>query len=310
MKSNKMKKAMKKKILEICKKSKVSFGEALSKHTTFRIGGLAEAFIYCEDIEELKRIIAFFKKVGLSYCVIGNGSNLLVSDKGIKGCVVKLGNIFSEVAFNKERIIVGSACSLQKLIFSAAEKGLSGIESLSGIPGTVGGAVIANAGAWGNSIGNHVISIKVLTEYGKLMVMKKNDLKFSYRESILKKKNRKAIIIEIELGNFKKESPKTVKEKIKSVSVLRKTTQPFGQPSPGCIFKNPRQAAAGMLIDFAGIKRTKIGRAQVSEKHANFIVNNSRAKAIDVIKLIEYIRKEIKKNFGINLELEIEKWGF
>jgi UDP-N-acetylmuramate dehydrogenase len=299
----------------------------LKEYTTFKIGGPARYFFVAKSKEDLKNAILWAKKKKLPFFILGGGSNVLFSDNGFNGLVIKLQNTQYEIRNTK--IVAEAGVPLQKLVLESVKKGLSGLENLAGIPGTLGGAIWGNAGAFGREIGDLVEEVKILQiANGKLQIvnLKKEDCKFGYRESIFKKKN--WIILEATL-KLKKGKKKEIEEKIKKILRLRKEKQPLEFPSAGSVFKNvpikkvPKKIRekfkekikdgflpAGVLIDAVGLKGFQIGGAKISEKHANFIVNVGEAKASDVKELIEKIKKGVKKKFKIQLEEEIKLVGF
>jgi len=300
----------------------------LKGYTTFKIGGPARYFFVAKSKEDLKNGILWAKKKKLSFFILGAGSNVLFSDKGFNGLVIKLQNTQYEI--RNTNVIAGAGVPLQKLVLEAVKKGLSGLENLAGIPGTLGGAIWGNAGAFGREIGDLVEEVKVLDVRGsKLEVkkLKKEDCKFGYRNSIFKRR-KNWIILEATL-ELKKGNKKEIEEKIKEILKLRKEKQPLELPCAGSVFKNvpikkvPKKIQekfnekikngflpAGVLIEAAGLKGFQIGGAKISEKHANFIVNLGGAYAKDVWKLIQKIKKEVKRKFKINLEEEIKLAGF
>jgi len=295
----------------------------LKEYTTFKIGGPARYFFVAKSKEGLKNAILWAKKKKLPFFILGGGSNVLFSDKGFNGLVIKLQNTQSEI--RNTNVIAGAGVPLQKLVLEAAKKGLSGLENLAGIPGTLGGAIWGNAGAFGREIGDLVEEVKVLDVGGSKLEVKKlknKDCKFGYRDSIFKKKEN-LIILEATL-KLKKGKRKEIEEKMKEILKLRKEKQPLEFPSAGSVFKNvpiekvPKKIQekfkekikggilpAGVLIEAAGLKGYQIGGAKISEKHANFIVNTGEAKARDVLKLIELIKKRVRKKFKIELKEEI-----
>ena len=300
----------------------------LKEYTTFKIGGLARYFFVAKSREDLKNAILWAKKKKLLFFILGGGSNILFSDKGFKGLIIKMQN--SKCKIKNTKVVAEAGVLLQKLVLETAKKGLSGLENLAGIPGTLGGAIWGNAGAFGREIGDLVEEVKVLdVGSSKLEVkkLKKEDCKFGYRDSIFKK--RKNWIILGATLKLKRGKRKEIEEKIKEILRLRKEKQPLEFPSAGSVFKNvPIEKVskrirekfrekikdgllpAGVLIEAAGLKGVQIGGAKISEKHANFIVNVGNAKASDVKELIEKIKKEVKKKFKIQLEEEIKLVGF
>jgi UDP-N-acetylmuramate dehydrogenase len=296
--------------------------------TTFKIGGPARYFFVAKNKEDLKNAILWAKKKKLPFFILGGGSNVLFSDKGFNGLVIKMQN--TQYKIRNTKIVAEGGVSLQKLVLESVKRGLSGLENLAGIPGTLGGAIWGNAGAFGREIGDLVEEVKILQiANGKLQIVnfKKEDCKFGYRESIFKRKEN-WIILEAIL-RLKKGKKKEIEEKIKEILRLRKEKQPLEFPSAGSVFKNvpikkvPKEIrekfkekikdgflSAGVLIEAAELKGFQIGGAKISEKHANFIVNVGKAKASDVKELIEKIKKEVKKKFKIQLEEEIKLVGF
>jgi len=281
----------------------VKTNEPLASHTTFKIGGPADFFVEVEEEEKLLKLIKLLKELKLPYFILGGGSNLLVADEGFRGVVVKIANC--ELRIANFKIIAGAGVSLGRLVELAAKNSLTGLEFAAGIPGTVGGAVRGNAGAWGQAIGDRVKRVKVLTPQGEIKWIGASDCHFSYRQSRFKKT--KEIILEVEL-ELEKGNKKEIQEKI-SQNLAKRATQPK-EPSAGCIFVNPKPLVAGELIDKCGLKGKRIGDAQISPKHANFIVNLGKAKAADVNKLIKLIKEKVKEKFGVELEEEIFLLGF
>jgi len=295
----------------------VKTNEPLAKYTTFKIGGPADFFVEVEEEEKLLNLIKLLKDLNLPYFILGGGSNLLVADEGFRGTIIKIQNSkfkiqkfdyvkdSSGMDNSKFKIICGAGYLLGRLIEKTAKLGLTGLEFAAGIPGTVGGAVRGNAGAWGQAIGDKVKRVKVLTSRGEIKWIEASDCHFSYRQSQFKKT--KEIILEVEL-ELEKGNKKEIQEKI-SQNLAKRTTQPK-EPSAGCIFVNPKPLVAGELIDKCGLKGKRIGDAQISPKHANFIVNLGKAKAAEVIKLIKLIKEKVKEKFGVELEEEISFLGF
>jgi len=289
----------------------------LAEYTTFKIGGPADFFVEVEEEERLLKLIKLLKELKLPYFILGGGSNLLVADEGFRGTIIKIQNSkfkiqkfdyvkdSSGMDNSKFKIICGAGYLLGRLIEKTAKLGLAGLEFAAGIPGTVGGAVRGNAGAWGQAIGDKVKRVKVLTPKGEIKWLKASKCHFSYRQSRFKKT--KEIIWEVEL-ELEKGNKKEIQEKI-SQNLAKRANQPK-EPSAGCIFVNPKPLAAGKLIDKCGLKGKGIGDAQISPKHANFIVNLGKAKAADVIKLIKLIKEKVKEKFGVELEEEVFLLGF
>lgn len=285
-------------------KGKIILEEPLKRHTTFKIGGPARFFIEPYNIADLKLLLTSTKKYKIPILVIGQGSNLLISDKGVKGIVLQLNSAFFRRIFIKRNCLeAGSGVSLRQLIKLAEEHSLSGVEFLAGIPGTVGGALAMNAGAWCRNIGDLVQKVAVMDYNGNIKILSKKDIKFEYRKSSL----RKFIILSacIKLAKKNKEE---IRDSIRKYLEYRRNTQDASLPNAGCVFKNPHRESAGRLIDLCGLKGKRIGGASVSLRHANFILNQKCALARDVIKLIALIKKRVKHKFNINLEPEIKIW--
>lgn len=276
--------------------------EILANHSTFKIGGPARYFIVAKNKEEIQKAIDFAKNKNLPYFILGGGSNILFSDKGFNGLIIKIEN--RELRIENSRVFTDSGLNFSQLILKTTEAGLTGLEWGIGIPGTIGGCVAGNCGAYGRSISESVVKIKTL---GKEYL--KDECNFSYRQSRFKNINSKEIILEIEL-KLEKNPPTGGKEKsqekIKDILIKRKGRIP-PYPSIGCIFKNLKEKniSAGSLIEQCGLKEKQIGGAQISEQHANFIINVDNAKAQDVSGLIKVCQSKVKEKFNIDLEPEI-----
>ena len=281
----------------------VRLNEPLSRHTTFRIGGPASIFFKINDFSLLKKILYFCQQNRLKIFVIGKGSNLLFSDKGFDGAVLKLEGEFEKIKQKgKNTLIAAAAASLQKLCFMAQDAGLSGLEWAWGLPATVGGAVATNAGAFGVSIAKNLKSLTVFDiKKNRIFKIPSKKIKFSYRLCHLDKN---LIILEAEI-KLTPADKKSIQDKMAETYQLRQLRQPLEFPSAGSIFKNPSGKFAGELIEKAGLKGKKIGGAEISEKHANFIINKGGAKAADVLKLIQLIKNKIKTKFAVQLKEEI-----
>ncbi|PIV12637.1 MAG: UDP-N-acetylenolpyruvoylglucosamine reductase [Candidatus Nealsonbacteria bacterium CG03_land_8_20_14_0_80_36_12] len=291
---------------------------SLAKYTTFKIGGPAQYFFIAKEKKDVIEAIKMAKKNGLPFFVLGEGSNLLVSDKGFNGLVIKFQ--VSNFKFQDPEVVAEAGTILEELVKGSMKRGLTGLEWAAGIPGTVGGAIRGNAAAFGSSIGNLVKRVEVLkcgeirslkeigSQNQKIRIFKNKDCKFSYRDSIFKK-NPNLIILAVELQIEKGDKKKIKKEITKNLD-YRKKNHPLNFPSAGSVFKNPPQFSAGFLIEKCGLKGKTIGQAQISKKHSNFIVNLGGAKAKDVKKLINLAKKKVKEKFGVELEEELEQLGF
>lgn len=287
-------------------KGKVLYGEPLKSHTTWRIGGPAEVLVEPASCEDLVTILAFVRENGLPVVVIGNGSNLLVSDNGVKGVVVKIGDAFGHVNIDGERIIAESGAKLGRVAAIAQAAGLAGLEFSVGIPATIGGAVAMNAGANGASMANVVEAVTVIDLEGKKHIFSRAELDFRYRWSRLQELQ--AVVVEVVL-KLTPGDPLEIKRRSEGYLQRRRLTQPLEYPSAGSVFKNPPGDAAGRLIELAGAKGLRVGDAMVSERHANFIVNLGNARAQDVLQLIRRVQEMVWSKFGVKLDLEVKALG-
>ena len=280
--------------------------ELMKKHTTFGIGGPADLFILPNANSQLKKIINIIKCQNIKCYFLGSGSNILVDDDGLRGVIISLKKSSKKIIFQKNTVSVDCGAMLGTFIKKLSKHEITGFESLGGVPGTVGGALIMNAGAFGAEISNHLLSLTSINDNGKIKTYNKTDINFSYRSSSISKNE----LLMNAIFECCKGSKNIIKQKRLEASNLRKKNQPLKYRSAGSIFKNPKKSlAAGYLIDKAGLKGEKIGGAQISEKHANFIINSDNASSRDVICLINMIEKKIKSKFNINLELEIKILG-
>lgn len=285
--------------------SKILLNEPMTKHTSFKIGGIADIFIKVKNIEDVKYILNYTKKENIPLTVIGNGSNLLVKDNGIRGITMQIDmqNIETKEDYT---VNVGAGVKLGMLANMLQKNGVSGFEFASGIPGTIGGAVRMNAGAYGGEFANIIEEVTFITKDGEVKNLKKEELDFSYRHSRFCNTNEIIIsaILKLEKGN-----PEEIKQKMNELLEARKEKQPIELPSAGSTFKRGEDFIAAKLIDEAGLKGYKIGGAQVSLKHAGFIVNTGDATAQDVLDLVEYVTKIVYETAGKKLELEVEIVG-
>ncbi len=283
---------------------KIIYNEPMKKHTSFKIGGNADLFVSVKTEEELKQILNYAKQKQIPVTIIGNGSNLLVSDDGVRGIVIKIDIQYFNVQ-NKEdevEVIVGSGNKMMSLALQLKNQEISGFEQLSGIPGTIGGAVYMNAGAYGKEMKDIVISTKCMNMDGKVFELSNKEQQFEYRSSIFSKN--KYIILEtkFKLQRGKKED---IEEQMNEYLNQRKAKQPLEYPSAGSTFKRQEGIITAKLIDECGLKGYKIGGAMVSEKHAGFIVNTGNATAKDVLELIKYVKDKVFEKFNVRIEEEI-----
>ena len=272
--------------------------------TWYSLGGNAEYLIRPQSVEQLKHIILRCHENNIPVHVLGFGSNLLVSDEGVRGAVLKLDAPgFCSIHFNKNTLTAGAGANLNKLVLDSVRKGLSGMEALTGIPGSLGGAVRMNAGGNFGDIGSSIQSVTVMDKQGKIFEKSKPELVFDYRWV-----NITAPVILNTTLELTESDPDAMLKTIKEVWIYKKNSQPLNTKNAGCIFKNPRGMSAGALIDRAGLKGTQVGGAVVSEKHANFITTEKGCTSKDVKQLIELIRTKVKETFDVKLETEIEIW--
>lgn len=282
----------------------VRLDEPMSKHTWFGIGGPARYFVEPRTIEELSEVVKRFGENDVPVYVLGAGANLLVDDAGVKGAVIHMGQgQFSEVTFGPGMVKANAGADMGKLVLRTVREGLSGLECLTGIPGTVGGCVRMNAGGSFGDIGNVVESVTVMTEQGEIFTRFRADLAFAYRSTNITSK----FILAAEF-RLQEDDPHRILKQVKQIWICKKNTQPLGHGSAGCIFKNPRGLSAGAMIDRAGLKGKRVGGAHVSDRHANFILADKGATASDVLKLINIVRETVYKKNEVYLELEIEVW--
>lgn len=294
-------------IKSIVGESRVRTDEPMSNHTTFRIGGTADYFVMPSSIAELQSIVDLLKKSDIEYYVIGNGSNLLVGDRGFRGVIIQLSDEFSEVSYIDDVTVkVMSGMKLSRFGNQLADRGLAGFEFATGIPGTIGGAVRMNAGAYGGEIKDIIVSADVLDADGNIITLDKAELELGYRTSCILKRG--YIVVSATFRLEKKDTDK-IKEYIRELSVKRRTKQPLEYPSAGSTFKRPEGYYAAKLIEEAGLKGLSAGDAQVSEKHAGFVINKGNATAKDVCVLTDKIMEEVMKKDGVKLELEVIKLG-
>ena len=280
--------------------SNVFVNEKMSKHTSFKVGGIADFFVIANDLKELIYILKLAKELKIKTYILGNGTNIVVKDEGFRGIIIKLN--FKNLKIEDDKIIAGAGVSVALLSEYAYRSQIKGYEFISGIPGTVGGAVKMNAGAYGSEIKDVLISTTYLDEKYNIKEIKNNEHDFSYRKSIFE--NKKWIILEstfkVEKGNKEE-----IKQKRQEIATVRQEKQPLDMPNAGSIFKRGDDFLPAKLIDEAGLKGYTIGGAQISKKHAGFIVNTGNASAQNIIDLIKHIQTTIKDKFDKDLELEV-----
>jgi UDP-N-acetylmuramate dehydrogenase len=285
-------------------KGRIERNAPLKAYTTFKIGGPVKFFIEPKDTADLKLLLRLLKSYKITFLVIGRGSNILVSDKGLNAAVIRLSSShFKKVRRKNGSFELGSGLALKKAVIVAEKNNLSGMEFLAGIPGTVGGALAMNAGVAKENIGSLVKYVEVIDDKGNIKRLHHKDLRFGNRTSNLGK-----YIILSACFRLRKQDKKKIKEKMRAYFNYRYKTQDLDWPSAGCVFKNPKKYSAGKLIDLCGLKGRMAGGARISFKHANFILNVSNAKAKDIFRLMSLIRRKVKNKFNINLKPEIKIW--
>ena len=289
----------------IVSKEAILQNEPMSKHTTFRIGGNADVFV-SPKIDQVADIIALAKEYDVPVTIIGNGSNLLVGDKGIQGLVLSFGKDAEEILVDGSCMIVSAGALLSKIAAEAAKRSLTGFEFAAGIPGTLGGAIVMNAGAYGGEIKDVLISATVLTPEGEVIELSNSELDLSYRHSCIPEKG--YIVLEAVL-EFMPSEENEIREKMADFKKSRIEKQPLEYPSAGSTFKRPEGHFAGKLIQDADLRGYTVGGAQVSEKHCGFVINKGEATAKDVLQLIEDVKKTVYDKFQVELEPEVKMIG-
>lgn len=297
------------KLIEVLSaKSEILLNESMKKHTTFKIGGNADCFVVVNSEEDLIKTISFAKENNVSVMMIGNGSNLLVGDNGIRGIVIKLGKFFSEVSCTGNILTAGAGASLSSMTQVALENNLTGVEWAFGIPGTVGGAVFMNAGAYDGEMSLVVTETTYLSESLEVCTLSGKEHEFNYRKSAFNLGHVNGIILRTK-ALLEKGNRDEIWGKMRKCMSARIDKQPLNMPSAGSVFKRPKDHFVGKMIDELGLKGYKVGGAKVSEKHGGFIVNDGDATASDVKKLIEYIKFRVKDKYNVDLEVEIREVG-
>ena len=278
--------------------------EPLADRTWMRIGGPAKYFIQPENVEQLGEVVRECRENEIPMYVLGSGANLLVDDAGVKGAVISLRQgTFMRTEFNEIGVSASAGADMGKLVLRCVREGQSGLEGLTGIPGTIGGCVRMNAGGAFGDIGSTVESVEVMNENGEVFTRYRDDLAFAYRRT-----NISAKFILTAQFRLVEDDPQRVLRQVKRIWIYKKNSQPLAHRNAGCVFKNPRGMSAGALVDKAGLKGQRVGGAHVSEKHANFILADPGTRASDVLKLINTIRETVYKRFEVYLELELEVW--
>lgn len=282
----------------------VLINEPMKNHTTFKIGGLCDVFVKPTTVEQVKEVVKLLQDNDINYYIVGNGSNLLVSDEGYRGVIINLFNNFSDITVKDDIITANAGALLGKIGYVALDNGLKGFEFATGIPGTLGGAVVMNAGAYGGEMKDVLVSATVLTKDGDIITLSNEELELSYRSSIIEKNDYIVLSADIKLSKGDKDE---IKALISELATRRRDKQPLEYPSAGSTFKRPKDNFAGKLIMDAGLRGYSVGGAMVSEKHCGFVINKDNATCKDVIELTDNVKQKVKEQFGIELELEVKK---
>lgn len=291
------------KLEEIVGKDKAKYNEKMSKYTTMRVGGPCDCIVFPDEISKIKEVIDFCKNENITFFVIGNGSNLLVKDEGIHGVVIKLGHRFGKIELDGEYILAYAGATMPTLSQLAKKNSLKGLEFACGIPGTIGGGVKMNAGAYGSQISDILYEVTYMDEKEEIKTIKNKDCSFGYRKSIFTINPNYVILsakFKLERGNIDE-----IENKMKENSLARKAKQPLEYPNFGSVFKRPEGYFVGKLVDDAGLRGYKIGGAQVSTKHTGFIVNVDNATCKDVLDLIGYVQTTVYNKFNVKLTPEV-----
>ena len=293
-------------LLKIMSEEQVKTEEPMKNHTTFRVGGPAEFFVMPRTAEEVKKVINLCRRESFPYYIIGNGSNLLVSDQGYRGVVLQIYKEMSYIEIEENVIVAQAGALLSAIANKALENGLTGFEFAAGIPGTLGGACVMNAGAYGGEMKDVLEEVTVLTEEGEVLIIPKENLELGYRTSIIARKGYIVLEARIQLREGEKEAIKSLMEELKDKRVSK---QPLEYPSAGSTFKRPEGYFAGKLIQDAGLRGFSVGGAQVSEKHCGFVINRENATAADVAELMRQVSARVEEEFGVKLEPEVKRLG-
>ncbi len=280
----------------------VHIQESMAAHTTFKVGGPVDCLVEIENPEQLKKVQKYLRQVEIPYFVVGNGSNLLVSDKGYRGVVLRIGRKMNRVMVIGDQIRAEAGALLSQVAKVAYENGLTGMEFASGIPGTVGGAVVMNAGAYDGDMSQIVTKVTVLSNENEILELEKSSMEFGYRTSAIR--NHSFIVTEV-IFHLQRGDKETIKKRMDELAIKRREKQPLEYPSAGSTFKRPEGHFAGKLIMDAGLAGYQVGGARVSEKHCGFVINTGNATAGDIMQLIKDVQERVKSQFHVDLEPEI-----
>lgn len=291
---------------QILTKDRIRQNEPMKNHTTFRVGGPADIFL-TPSAEELPAVLSVCREEQMPVTVIGNGSNLLVGDQGIRGVVICIGFGMRGIRVDGEKIFLEAGVTLAAVAQQAAKAGLTGLEFASGIPGTFGGAVVMNAGAYGGEMKDVIVSVRVISEDGEILTLSKEELDLSYRHSVIPERG--YLVIDGELLLTREKDPDQITERMEELKKKRIEKQPLEYPSAGSTFKRPEGYFAGKLIMDAGLRGFSVGGAAVSEKHCGFVINKGNATAADICALMDEVTRIVKEKYAVTLEPEVKKVG-
>ena len=294
------------KVVDIVGEENEHTDEPMSRHTTFRIGGNADYFVKQGNADEVAAVIVVCREYNIPYFILGNGSNLLVSDDGYRGMIINIMDNMDSVTVDGRIITAQAGAMLVRVSVMARDNALTGLEFASGIPGTIGGAVYMNAGAYGGEMKNVVKTVRAIDEYGRIYELDSEKMDFSYRHSIVEE--RKLIVLEVTL-ELEHGSREAIDDRMKELAEARRSKQPLEYPSAGSTFKRPEGYFAGKLIMDAGLRGYSVGGAQVAEKHCGFVINKGGATASDVVELIRDVQHDVDDKFGVTLEPEVKMLG-
>ena len=294
------------KLAEILPEERIKTEEPMQMHTTFRVGGPADYFLMPQTPQEVQKVVSLCKEEGMPFYVIGNGSNLLVSDQGYRGVILQLYRNMSRIQVEGTVIRAQAGALLSAIAARAYENHLTGFEFAAGIPGTIGGATVMNAGAYGGEMKDVLLRVTVLSPEGELLSIVKEEMELGYRTSVISKKGYITLEAEIGLSPGKQEE---IKARMDDLRIRRTTKQPLEYPSAGSTFKRPEGYFAGKLIQDCGLAGYQVGGAQVSEKHCGFVINKEHATAADIDALMRQVSAKVKEQFGVTLEPEVKKLG-
>ena len=301
-----MKEEMRQKFIEILGNNRVLFDEPMSQHTTFRIGGPADVFVMPENYEQIREVLRLCKEEKLPFFVLGNGSNLLVSDSGYRGVIIQMDRNMEEIRLDGEEIHACAGALLSSVAVSARNASLTGFEFAGGIPGTIGGAAVMNAGAYGGELKDVLKEVTVMTREGEILTIPAEKMEMGYRTSIIKTAG--YLVLEAVIS-LKKGDEEAIRATMKDLSERRTEKQPLDYPSAGSTFKRPEGYFAGKLIMDSGLRGYRVGGAQVSEKHCGFVINAGGATAEDVRSLMDHVIRVVREKYGVTLEPEVKFLG-